>query len=159
MPIVNRIAALTDDMAAWRHDLHEHPELLYEVHRTAGIVADRLREFGQELQRIYAHNLALERKPSSSGEIDDSAAFDDNPDTFWMAPPHTYHATLTAQFAKAISFDRTVTMEWLNRGQNIESYEIQAWTPAKGWRTLHRGARIGHKKLIFSLRQRPAKSG
>src|SRR5262249_10964369 len=46
MPIVNRIAALTDDMAAWRHDLHEHPELLYEVHRTAGIVADRLREFG-----------------------------------------------------------------------------------------------------------------
>jgi hippurate hydrolase len=35
MPIVNRIAALTDDMAAWRHDFHEHPELLYEVHRTA----------------------------------------------------------------------------------------------------------------------------
>jgi hippurate hydrolase len=33
-------------MAAWRHDLHEHPELLYEVHRTAGIVADKLREFG-----------------------------------------------------------------------------------------------------------------
>src|ERR1700760_5178160 len=46
MPIVNSIAALTDEMAAWRHDLHEHPELLYEVHRTAGIVADRLREFG-----------------------------------------------------------------------------------------------------------------
>jgi hippurate hydrolase len=46
MPIVNRIAALSDDMAAWRHDFHEHPELLYEVHRTAGIVADKLREFG-----------------------------------------------------------------------------------------------------------------
>ncbi|HET9177114.1 MAG TPA: alpha-L-fucosidase [Terriglobia bacterium] len=109
--------------------------------------ADRLREFGHELQRIYAHNLALERKPPSSGDIDDSAAFDDNPDTFWMAAPHTYHATLTAKFSKPISFDRTVTMEWLNRGQNIESYEIQAWTPAKGWRTLHRGASIGHKKI------------
>src|ERR1700742_3156688 len=46
MPIVNRIAALSDDMAAWRHDFHEHPELLYEVHRTAGIVAEKLREFG-----------------------------------------------------------------------------------------------------------------
>jgi amidohydrolase len=46
MPIVNRIAALSDEMAAWRHDLHENPELLYEVHRTAGIVADRLHEFG-----------------------------------------------------------------------------------------------------------------
>ena len=46
MPIVNRIAALTDEIAAWRHDFHEHPELLYEVHRTAGIVAERLKEFG-----------------------------------------------------------------------------------------------------------------
>src|SRR5207237_7095115 len=46
MPIVNRVAALSDEMSAWRHDFHEHPELLYEVHRTAGIVADRLREFG-----------------------------------------------------------------------------------------------------------------
>jgi amidohydrolase len=46
MPIVNRIAALSDEMAAWRHDFHENPELLYDVHRTAGIVADRLREFG-----------------------------------------------------------------------------------------------------------------
>ena len=46
MPIVNRIAALSDEMAAWRHDFHENPELLYEVHRTAGIVADRLHEFG-----------------------------------------------------------------------------------------------------------------
>lgn len=46
MPIVNRVAALSDEMAAWRHDFHENPELLYEVHRTAGIVADKLREFG-----------------------------------------------------------------------------------------------------------------
>src|SRR3954468_6373360 len=46
MPIVNLCAALTDDRAACRPFSHEHPELLYEVHRTAGIVADRLREFG-----------------------------------------------------------------------------------------------------------------
>jgi amidohydrolase len=46
MPIINRVAALSDEMAAWRHDFHENPELLYEVHRTAGVVADRLREFG-----------------------------------------------------------------------------------------------------------------
>jgi len=46
MPVINSIAALSDEMAAWRQDFHEHPELLYEVHRTAGIVADRLRAFG-----------------------------------------------------------------------------------------------------------------
>ena len=46
MHIVNRVAALSDEMAAWRHDFHENPELQYDVHRTAGIVADKLREFG-----------------------------------------------------------------------------------------------------------------
>ena len=46
MPVVNRIAAMSDEITAWRHDFHEHPELLYDVHRTAGIVADKLRAFG-----------------------------------------------------------------------------------------------------------------
>jgi amidohydrolase len=46
MPIVNRVADLHSDIQGWRRDLHEHPELLYDVHRTAAFVADRLREFG-----------------------------------------------------------------------------------------------------------------
>ena len=46
MPIVNRIAGMTDEIAAWRQDFHAHPELLYEVHRTAGIVAEKLKAFG-----------------------------------------------------------------------------------------------------------------
>jgi hippurate hydrolase len=46
MPIVNRVADLQPDIQAWRRDIHQHPELLYEVHRTAALVADRLREFG-----------------------------------------------------------------------------------------------------------------
>ena len=46
MPIVNRVAELQPDIQAWRRDIHEHPELLYDVHRTAALVADRLREFG-----------------------------------------------------------------------------------------------------------------
>ena len=46
MPIVNRVADLQPDIQAWRRDIHQHPELLYDVHRTAAFVADRLREFG-----------------------------------------------------------------------------------------------------------------
>jgi amidohydrolase len=46
MPIVNRVADLQPDIQAWRRHIHEHPELLYDVHRTAAFVADRLREFG-----------------------------------------------------------------------------------------------------------------
>jgi hippurate hydrolase len=46
MPIVNRVADLHREIAEWRHDLHAHPELLYDVHRTAASVADKLKEFG-----------------------------------------------------------------------------------------------------------------
>lgn len=46
MPVINRVADLTDEVAAWRHDFHENPELLFDVHRTAGIVAEKLKEFG-----------------------------------------------------------------------------------------------------------------
>jgi amidohydrolase len=46
MPIINRIADFHPDMTAWRHDFHEHPELAFEEHRTSGIVAEKLREFG-----------------------------------------------------------------------------------------------------------------
>jgi amidohydrolase len=46
MPIVNRVADLQPDIQAWRRDIHEHPELQYDVHRTAAVVAEQLREFG-----------------------------------------------------------------------------------------------------------------
>ncbi|MBO9455021.1 amidohydrolase [Paracoccus sp. R12_1] len=46
MPVKNRFAELLPEITAWRRDFHEHPELLYDVHRTAGKVADLLREFG-----------------------------------------------------------------------------------------------------------------
>lgn len=46
MPIKNRLAELQEEIAAWRRDFHENPELMYDVHRTAGIVAEKLREFG-----------------------------------------------------------------------------------------------------------------
>ena len=46
MPVKNRFAELQDDIAAWRRDIHQTPELLFETHRTSAFVADKLREFG-----------------------------------------------------------------------------------------------------------------
>ncbi|GGF56324.1 amidohydrolase [Paracoccus acridae] len=46
MPVKNRFAELLPEITAWRRDFHEHPELLYDVHRTAGRVAELLRSFG-----------------------------------------------------------------------------------------------------------------
>ena len=46
MPIKNRFAEMLPEITAWRRDLHEHPEILFDTLRTAGVVADKLREFG-----------------------------------------------------------------------------------------------------------------
>jgi hippurate hydrolase len=46
MPVINRVADLHSDIAAWRRDLHAHPELLFDVQRTAGTVAEKLKAFG-----------------------------------------------------------------------------------------------------------------
>jgi hippurate hydrolase len=46
MPVKNRFAELLPEITAWRRDLHEHPELQFDTHRTSGIVAERLKEFG-----------------------------------------------------------------------------------------------------------------
>ncbi len=46
MPVKNRFAELLPEITAWRHDFHAHPELLFDVHRTAAKVAELLRSFG-----------------------------------------------------------------------------------------------------------------
>ncbi len=46
MPVKNRFAELQDEITAWRQDIHEHPEILFETHRTSALVAEKLQEFG-----------------------------------------------------------------------------------------------------------------
>ncbi len=46
MPVKNRFAELHADITAWRRDLHQHPEILFETHRTSASVAEKLRAFG-----------------------------------------------------------------------------------------------------------------
>src|SRR6266567_1462520 len=74
MPIVNRVADLQPHIQAWRRDIHQHPELLYEVHRTAAFVAERLREFGCDevatgVGRTGVVGVIKGRKPAPKGDI------------------------------------------------------------------------------------------
>ncbi|MEE4238795.1 MAG: M20 aminoacylase family protein [Anderseniella sp.] len=48
MPTINRFAQFHDEITAWRRDLHQHPEILFDVHRTAGVVAEKLKAFGAD---------------------------------------------------------------------------------------------------------------
>ncbi|MGR3320624.1 MAG: M20 aminoacylase family protein [Pseudooceanicola sp.] len=46
MPVKNRFAEMQAEITAWRHDLHENPEILFDTVRTAGVVEAKLKEFG-----------------------------------------------------------------------------------------------------------------
>jgi hippurate hydrolase len=46
MPVKNRFAELQDEITAWRRDIHENPEILFETHRTSALVAEKLQAFG-----------------------------------------------------------------------------------------------------------------
>lgn len=74
MPIVNRISDLQPDIMGWRRDLHAHPELMYDVHRTAAFVADQLRTFGCDevatgLGRTGVVGVIKGRKPVNGNEL------------------------------------------------------------------------------------------
>src|SRR5215471_18865789 len=44
----DEVAEFEPELIATRRDLHQHPEVGFEVHRTAGIVAERLRALGMD---------------------------------------------------------------------------------------------------------------
>jgi hippurate hydrolase len=48
MPVTNRFADLLPEITEWRRDIHTHPELQFDVQRTAGIAAEKLRAFGAD---------------------------------------------------------------------------------------------------------------
>jgi len=103
----------------------------------------RLKELGKALRDRSAHNLALGHSPAPS-EV--SAALDGDADTFWSAPAGSHHAALEVSFPKPVTFNRALTMEWLNNGQRVQKYAIEVWTGA-AWKPVAQAQAIGHKKI------------
>lgn len=105
----------------------------------------RLEEFGAAIRERYTNNLMVSEHAHSAQDTT-GAALDGNTDTFWSAPAGSHSARLEVSFPKPVSFDETLLMEWLNDGQHVEHFKIQAWT-GNGWRTLVEGHPIGHKRI------------
>jgi amidohydrolase len=49
MKTIPAIEALTNDLTAIRRDIHRHPEIAFEEHRTASLVANKLRDWGLDV--------------------------------------------------------------------------------------------------------------
>lgn len=103
----------------------------------------RLEEFGAAIRERYAANLIAKEHVRAVGTED---AFDGDPATFWSAPAGSHHAVLEADFPEAVTFDRSLIMEWLNDGQHVQHFRIEAWD-GKSWQRLVEGHAIGHKRI------------
>ena len=50
MKIIDELLSAKPELTNWRRDIHAHPETAFEEHRTAKIVAEKLEEFGLEVE-------------------------------------------------------------------------------------------------------------
>jgi alpha-L-fucosidase len=105
--------------------------------------ARRLEQFGAAIHERYTTNLLAQEHIHN---VATEPAFDDDPATFWSAPAGSHHAVLEADFPRPITFDRSLVMEWLNDGQHIEHYRIEAWD-GKEWKVIVEDHSIGHKRI------------
>ena len=103
----------------------------------------RLKEFGDAIRTRTAHNLVTSEGKTSP---DQQAATDNDPDTFWSAPTGSHHAVIEVNFDKPVTFNHALTMEWLNDGQNIEKYALEAWVGGQ-WQRIASAQAIGHMKI------------
>jgi alpha-L-fucosidase len=88
----------------------------------------------------------LEEFGQAPAPADVAAALDGDPDTFWSAPAGSHHAVIEVRFDKPVTFNRALTMEWLNDGQRIEKYSIDVWT-GSSWKSIAAAHAIGHEKI------------
>ncbi len=49
--MIKQAHAISEELIEWRRDFHMHPETGFDVHRTAGIVADELEKMGYRVRR------------------------------------------------------------------------------------------------------------
>lgn len=54
MPVINSLADLKDEMAEWRHDLHQNAQTAYEEVFASGLVQKKLMEWGIPFKNGYA---------------------------------------------------------------------------------------------------------
>ena len=105
----------------------------------------RLHELGDAIRARYGPqaNLAVH---AVSADANTMRAFDNDRDTFWSAPERSHAATLELRLPGPATVDRTLAMEWLVDGQQVQHYRIEAMINGR-WKTLAEHQAIGHEKI------------
>jgi len=103
---------------------------------------------GQAIRTRYGNNLYGNNLVAKTFEVcsEDELCTRRRSRDLLSAPTGSHHATLEVKFERPITFDRALTMEWLNAGQHVEKTQSKAFKEGK-WTAVARGQAIGHKKI------------
>ncbi len=138
MPVINRFADLHSDIVAWRHDLHGHPELQFDTHRTAALVARELRSFGcdevaEGIGRTGVVGVIRGRETGSGRVVGLRADMDALPMTETTGLPH---ASGTPEAMHACGHDGHTSMllgaaRYLAETRNFDGVAVVIFQPAE----------------------------
>ena len=134
-PILDAVRPLQAEMAAIRRDIHAHPELSYEEHRTADVVAARLTEWGIPVVRGLGVTgvVGILKNGTSSRAIGLRADMDALP----MQELNTFeHASRTPGKMHACGHDGHTTMllgaaHYLSQTRNFDGTVYLIFQPAE----------------------------
>jgi len=110
-------------------------------------------EFAQARKEAFAVNLAKGAKSEASHVRGDdsrfgaSKAIDQNNETYWATDDDVNAASLTMSFNQAISFNRFLIQEYIQLGQRVKSFKVEAFTNGE-WKEVAKETTIGYKRIL-----------
>ncbi|MER2507659.1 MAG: M20 aminoacylase family protein [Amaricoccus sp.] len=138
MPVINRFADLHPVITDWRRDIHQHPEIDFDTHRTSALVADKLRAFGLDevatgIGRTGVVGVIRGRAHGSGRVIGLRADMDALPMTEATGLPH---ASRTAGAMHACGHDGHTAMllgaaQYLAETRNFDGTAVVIFQPAE----------------------------
>lgn len=113
----------------------------------------RLGEFRQARDAIFAKNLAQGAKANASSVKGNEAAFaadkitDGDKETYWTTDDGTTSAQVEFDLGSDRTFNVAELAEHIATGQRISSFALEAWDGGV-WKEFARGTTVGYKRLL-----------
>ena len=121
------------------------------------IDVERLRELGDVLQKTFKTDVAKGESATADNVRGASDCFgpqlltDGDRNTYWAADDDVRQVTLEVDFGEPVEFDRVRLQEYIQLGQRVESFEIEARVDGN-WQQIGKGATIGPRRILRTPR-------
>ncbi len=111
---------------------------------------DRMVELRQWITKSFSNNLLKNAKITLSGGPKNYMAsnlFNEANNKPYLTQNDTKSLVLTAEFKEQQTFNNLLIQEYLNNGQRISAFKLEAWKDGK-WKVVTEGRTIGHKRIL-----------